>query len=173
MNIEIRKIEPTDVAALAAIAKETFYSTFKNTCTAEDMQHFLDTNYTEEVLLNEINNSNYKYFFAEIDNKPIGYILFAEGKGSFIELENEKPLELKRIYVVESFQGKGVAQKIMDFYLDYAKTNNYTTLFLGVWEHNEKAKAFYAKYGFENSGYTHDFPIGNTPQTDIWLWKFL
>ena len=30
-----------------------------------------------------------------------------------------------------------------------------------------------AKYGFIDSGYTHDFPIGNTPQTDVWLWKFL
>ena len=66
----------------------------------------------------------------------------------------------------------GVVQ-LMNFALDFAMTNKYEVVWLGVWEHNNRAQKFYWKYGFEKSGHTHPFPIGNTPQTDLWLWKFL
>jgi ribosomal protein S18 acetylase RimI-like enzyme len=173
MNIEIRKIGIEEVAILSSIAKETFYNTFKDTCTVDDMQYFLDKNYNSEVLSAELKNESYHYYFACIDNKPVGYLLFTEDYSHWPAVEVKKALELKRIYILSNYQGKGVAQKLMDFYLDYAIANNYEIAWLGVWEHNEKAKAFYAKYGFENSGFTHDFPIGNTPQTDVWLWKHI
>lgn len=173
MNIEIRKIDIKEVTILSAIAKETFNTTFKDTCTDADMQYFLEHNYNEEALSKELKKESYHYYFAYIDNKPVGYLLFTEDYSHWPATERKKALELKRIYILSNYQGKGVAQKVMDFYLDYATTNNYEVAWLGVWEHNEKAKAFYAKYGFENSGFTHDFPIGNTPQTDVWLWKFL
>jgi len=61
----------------------------------------------------------------------------------------------------------------MDHTLNYAAQNNYQVVWLGVWEHNLRAQSFYKKYDFVNSGHTHNFPIGNTPQTDWWFWKFL
>jgi diamine N-acetyltransferase len=173
MNIEIKKIATDEVAILSVIAKETFYNTFKDTCTKEDMEYFLQSNYNEDVLSAELQNKNYHYYFACINKEPVGYLLFTEDYSHWPATERKKALELKRIYILPNYQGKGVAQALMDFYLDYATSNNYEVAWLGVWEHNEKAKAFYAKYGFENSGFTHNFPIGNTPQTDVWLWKFL
>ena len=61
----------------------------------------------------------------------------------------------------------------MNFALHFAVENNYKIMWLGVWEHNERAKAFYKKFGFIDSGVTHNFPIGNTPQLDHWLYKFV
>ena len=61
----------------------------------------------------------------------------------------------------------------MNFALDFASEKKYEMMWLGVWEHNEKAKAFYKKFGFEDTGFNHLFPIGNTPQTDNWLIKFI
>ena len=84
-----------------------------------------------------------------------------------------KALELKRFYILKEFHGLGVAQNLMDFFLAYAFKNNYQAVWLGVWEDNFRAQKFYEKYGFVNSGHTHDFPIGDTPQTDKWFWKFL
>jgi diamine N-acetyltransferase len=173
MNIEIRKIELGKVAELSKVAKQTFKATFDGTCTKDDMQSFLVQNYNEETLLTELQDENNKYYFATIDNEVVGYMLFAEGYKNYPAIERKKALELKRIYVLATYQGKGIAQTMMDFYINYAKENTYELAWLGVWEHNEKAKAFYAKYGFVNSGFTHDFPIGNTPQTDVWLFKYL
>jgi len=84
-----------------------------------------------------------------------------------------KALELKRLYVLKEFHGKKIAQELMDYFIEYATKNKYACVWLGVWEHNMRAQKFYAKYGFVNSGYTHDFPIGDTPQTDWWFWRFL
>lgn len=173
MEINIRKVSVDDVAALSVIARQTFYDTFAGTCTEADMQGFLDKFYSEEQLGKELLNSNNFCFFAKADGELVGYLQFMEDYGNFSEIKRWKALELKRIYVLKEFHGKGIAQKLMDFYLNFAAEKKYEVVWLGVWEHNIRAQNFYKKYGFKNSGYTHDFPIGNTPQTDIWLWKFL
>jgi ribosomal protein S18 acetylase RimI-like enzyme len=173
MEINIRRIDIADVIALSAIARSTFYDTFTGTCTEEDMQGFLDEYYNEARLGKELLDDKTHCYFAEVDKLPVAYLQFKEDYSNFPEIKKWKALELKRIYVLKEFQGKGIAQMLMDFFLDFAVENKYEAVWLGVWEHNERAQKFYAKYGFADSGYTHDFPIGNTPQTDVWLWKFL
>jgi len=173
MEINIRRVTIDDVSALSVIARKTFYDTFTGTCTEADMRDFLDKFYSEERLGKELTNDNNFCFFAEAEGIPVAYLQFMEDYSGFPEIKKWRALELKRIYVLDTFQGKGVAQQLMDFILNFAVENKYEMVWLGVWEHNTKAQKFYAKYGFENSGFTHDFPIGNTPQTDLWLWKFL
>jgi ribosomal protein S18 acetylase RimI-like enzyme len=173
MEITIRRLTTKDAAALSVMARQTFYDTFVNTCTAEDMKLFLDNFYNEEQLHQELLDEEGYCFFAEQDGVPVAYLYFKEGYDSFPMMQKWKALELKRIYVLKEFHGQGIAQKMMDYVLNFAIENKYEVIWLGVWEHNIRAKKFYEKYGFENSGYTHDFPIGSTPQTDVWLWKFL
>jgi diamine N-acetyltransferase len=173
MEINIRRINITDVTALSALARKTFYDTFTGTCTEADMQGFLDQFYSEAQLGKELLDEETFCFFAEVDSVPVAYLHFKEDYKNLPEIKKWKALELKRIYVLSEFQGKGIAQMLMDFFLNFAVEKKYEVVWLGVWEHNLRAQKFYEKYGFVNSGYTHDFPIGSTPQTDIWLWKFL
>ena len=173
MEINIRRITIDDVATLSDMAKQTFYDTFTGTCTEEDMQSFLEQYFSQKQLGAEISNANNLYFFAEAEGIPVAYLQFMEDYSGFPLIKKWKALELKRIYVVRDYHGKGIAQKLMDFILDFAKEKKYEAVWLGVWEHNIRAQKFYEKYGFINSGHTHDFPIGNTPQTDNWFWKFL
>lgn len=173
MEISLRKVVLADAPALYALSRQTFYDTFTGTCTEADMQQFLQENYNVAQVESELRNEADFYFFAEVDGLPVGYIRFMEDYSNFDTMQQWKALELKRLYVLNAFHGKGVAQKLMDHFLHFAQQNQYEVAWLGVWEHNLKAQKFYAKYGFEFSGHTHDFPIGNTPQTDQWFWKFL
>jgi diamine N-acetyltransferase len=173
MDIIVRRVTIADAAALSAISKQTFYDTFTGTCTEADMQIFLENYFNENQIKKELSTPNDFYFFAEIDGKPAGYIRFMEDYSNFSVIKKWKAVELKRIYVVTECQGKGVAQKLMDIVIDFALKEKYEIIWLGVWEHNVRAQKFYEKYGFVNSGHTHDFPIGSTPQTDFWFWKFL
>lgn len=173
MEIHIRRVGTADVLTLSAIARQTFYDTFNGTCTEEDMESFLNQFYNEEQLARELIDPETLCFFAEADGIAVAYLHFKEDYTNFPAEKKWKALELKRIYVLAAFHGKGIAQKLMDFMLDFAAEKKYEMIWLGVWEHNLRAQKFYKKYGFINSGYTHDFPIGNTPQTDCWLWKFL
>ena len=173
MQIIIRRVTINDVLALSVIARQTFYDTFAGTCSQADMQSFLDQFYSQKQLGKELMDAETYCFFAEVNGVPVAYLHFMEDYKNLPLIKKWKALELKRIYVIKEFQGKGIAQKLMDFILSFALQKKYEVVWLGVWEHNKRAQKFYEKYGFVNSGHTHDFPIGNTPQTDIWFWKFL
>jgi diamine N-acetyltransferase len=173
LDITLRRITIADVPVLAAMASKTFYDTFTGTCTEEDMQQFLKQYYNHAQVTKELSDLNDFFYFALVDGEPAGYIRFKEDYSGLPIVKQWKTIELKRLYVLSQFHGQGVAQKLMDFFIDWSKKENYTAMYLGVWEHNTRAQKFYAKYGFENSGHKHPFPIGNTPQTDMWLWRFL
>ena len=64
---------------------------------------------------------------------------------------------------------KGVGPALMQACMDIAKELKKSVIWLGVWEKNSRAIAFYQKWGFEKFG-EHIFPIGDDPQTD-WLMK--
>ena len=172
-EITLRRITLQDVPALSLIAKKTFYDTFTGTCTEDDMDHFLEKYYNENTLTKEVADSAMEYFFAEIEEEIVGYILFSDGKEDFAEIHGSNALELKRFYVVEAFHGKGIAQQMMQFFLEHAISQGYDNVFLGVWEYNMRAQKFYGRYGFVKTSHTHAFPIGNTPQTDVYMWKNL
>jgi diamine N-acetyltransferase len=172
-EVTLRRLTLKDVPALSIIAKKTFYDSFSGTCTPADMDNFLELYYNEDVLATEMVDSEMHYYFAEIDREVAGYILYKENNPGFVEMHDKKIIELKRLYVLGNYHGKGIAQKMMDTFLEYANVNNFDIAFLGVWEYNCRAQYFYAKYGFKPTRHRHDFPIGNTPQTDVYLMKEL
>jgi diamine N-acetyltransferase len=172
-EVKLRRLTSKDVPALSIIAKQTFYDSFTGTCTPEDMDHFLELYYNENALTNEMADEAMYYYFAEIEGKPAGYILYKETNPDFAETKNKKSIELKRLYVLSQYHGKAIAQKMMSAFLEHAENNHFDIAFLGVWEYNCRAQFFYAKYGFKPTSHRHNFPIGNTPQTDMYLIKEL
>ncbi len=164
----IRRCTVADAAALSALARRTFQDTFTGTCTEADMRRFLDDNYSVKRLTQELSNPYDYTFFAMDGDEPAGYLRFLESPVPFPHDAARKALELNRLYINLAWKGRGVAAELMDFYLDYARTQGYGLLWLGVWEHNGRAQAFYRKYAFAPTPYTHPFPIGETPQTDVW-----
>jgi len=173
MEITIRRILLEDANTLAQISRQTFYDTFTGTCTEEDMQNFLEQNFNLAQVQKELSNSDDYYYFAEVDGKPVGYLRFMEDYKNWPLVKQWKALELKRLYVIKEYHGKGIAQQLMDFFILFARQNKYQVVWLGVWENNFRAQKFYNKYGFVDSGHTHSFPIGDTAQTDKWFWRFL
>lgn len=172
-KVTLRRLTLKDVPAISILAKKTFYDSFSGTATPEDMDDFLELYYNETVLTQQIEVDRINYFFAEINNEPVAYISFAKESPDFAETKGRSVIELKRLYVLGQYHAKGIAQKLMNFFLEYAIRENFDVAFLGVWEYNYKAQNFYAKYGFTHTKYRHPFPIGNTPQTDIYLMKDL
>lgn len=173
MEIKIRRVTIKDAEVLSELAIKTFFDTFAGTCTEKDMDDFLYEYYNLEQVSKELNDKNDYFYFAEIDGIAVGYIRFKEDYFNYEKMKQWKALELKRLYILKEFHGKGVAQALMNFYFNYAFENKYELAWLGVWEFNFRAQKFYQKNGFENTGDKHPFPIGSTPQTDLWYWKFL
>lgn len=83
-----------------------------------------------------------------------------------------QPAEIQRLYVDQRFHGTGVAQALMSALQDAAVTGAADVLWLGVWEHNPRAIAFYTKSGFTPAG-EQVFVLGRDPQRDLVLSKNL
>ena len=62
-------------------------------------------------------------------------------------------------------QGKGVGKALLKFADGKAREAGNEYMWLGVWEHNEKALGVYKAVGYERRG-EHDFVIGGDVQTD-------
>jgi diamine N-acetyltransferase len=173
IEMQIRRVLMQDAAALSKLGATTFFDTFTGTCTKDDMNTFLYDYFNIAQVEKELANPDDHYYFLEINGDAVGYIRIKEENGGFDNLNKWKALELKRLYVLKEYHGKGVAQLLMNYVFKFAVENNFEVVWLGVWEYNFIAQAFYKKMGFIDTGFKHDFPIGNTPQTDLWYWKFL
>jgi len=77
-----------------------------------------------------------------------------------------KPIELVRLYVDRKWLGRGVGEALMRRCLEEAGRAGFKTIWLGVWERNLRAQAFYRKWEFQAVG-KHVFQLGEDAQTDI------
>ena len=78
----------------------------------------------------------------------------------------EAPGEIQRLYVAADWHGKGVANDLMRACMDELLARGSDVVWLGVWERNPRAIAFYRKCGFVEVG-DHVFSVGSDPQRDI------
>ena len=172
-KIEILRATPDDAQLISELSAITFFNTFTGTCTDEDMQGFIEQYFNKNQVQSELQDMNDFYFIAFVYGRAAGYIRIKDEVSDVEIINKHTAIELKRIYVLQEYHSKKVGAALMNFALHFAAQKNYELIWLGVWEHNERAKAFYKKFGFEDSGVEHPFPIGNTPQTDVWLYKFI
>ena len=131
------------------------------------MAKYLEEAYSYEKLSAELNDPNSIFYFAKMDQNVIGYLKLNFG-ASQTELKDNNALEIERIYVLKSFQGKRVGQLLFDKAIQIAKEQNAEFVWLGVWEENKKAIQFYTRNGFVEFD-QHVFLLGDEAQTDIMM----
>lgn len=171
--LHIRRATVQDASLLQRLSEVTFYDTFKDTCTEEDMAGYLEEYYNLALITRELADPTDYYFLIYDGDTAAGYMRLKEEESEVEMIRSYRAMELKRIYVDKAFLGRRMGTVLMNFALDFAREKKYEVLWLGVWEYNHRARAFYGKFGFKETGQSHPFPIGNTPQTDIWLYRFI
>jgi ribosomal protein S18 acetylase RimI-like enzyme len=164
MPIYVRRATAADAPELSQLGATTFRETFEAENTAEDMAGYLAEAFTPERQKAEIRDPSNVMLVAAEGRRLIGYAQLASGPAPRA-VRAPSPIELKRFYVSRAWQGRGVAQLLMTSVLQAARAREAETLWLGVWERNPRAIAFYRKYGFERVG-EHTFMLGNDAQTD-------
>ena len=166
-KIEVYRIGLNEISQLQEIGRQTFYETFAESNSEENMQNYLSEGFTIEKLTTEINNPNSEFYFAAIENQIIGYLKVNFGEAQ-TELKDDKTLEIERIYVVKEFHGKSVGQILYDKAIEIANQKKVSYVWLGVWEENPRAISFYTKNGFIAFD-KHIFKLGDEEQTDIMM----
>jgi ribosomal protein S18 acetylase RimI-like enzyme len=163
--VEIKEISIEDLAALQILGKQTFYETFAEHNTKEDINHYLDESFSSKKLQKELKDPNSTFYFALIDGENAGYLKINIGNAQ-TELKDINALEIERIYVLKKYLGQKVGQALFEKANSLAKEGGYKYIWLGVWEENKRALAFYTKNGFVAFD-KHIFRLGNDEQIDI------
>jgi ribosomal protein S18 acetylase RimI-like enzyme len=165
--IDIKKVTLTELDQLQKIGRQTFYETFSAGNSEGNMKKYLDEGFSNEKLTTELNDKNTEVYFATLDHNVIGYLKLNFGP-SQTELQDDKALEIERIYVLKDFHGKNVGQLLYDKAIQVARQKNADYVWLGVWEENPRAINFYKKNGFVEFD-KHVFELGDDEQTDIMM----
>ena len=164
MSIMIRGGVATDATALAELAAQTFRETFAADNRPEDMALHVAHAYGTSQQQRELVDPDIATLLVEVDGQLAGYAQLRWGVAPPC-VTGEEPVELWRFYIAQPWHGRGVAQALLRSAESEAYRRAGRTLWLGVWERNERAKAFYHKNGFIDVG-SHVFTVGTDAQSD-------
>lgn len=170
-EIQIRKVDPSDLEELVELSQQTFVESFAKDNSAENMEMYLKECLSLQKLLEELNDKNSIFFFVEDERQKLGYMKL-NVKSFPKEIQDLPSLEIERIYIRQKFQGQGLGLYLIHQAEEFGKHQALHRIWLGVWEHNTKAIKFYQRMGFKVFG-QHLFMLGNDPQTDLLMCKDL
>lgn len=165
MSLTVRLVEPPEFEALAQLGRETFYETWKDYNTAEDMQTYLAEAFDSAKIKKDLLNSSVNTFLFVLDLKtPVGYAKLRRDR-TYDEFHGAQVIEMERIYVKGEYQKQKAGKALMDESLRIARQEKHEWIWLGVNIDNHKAIQFYKNYGFEIFG-SKMFKLGDAEDED-------
>ncbi|MBZ5203052.1 GNAT family N-acetyltransferase [Planomicrobium chinense] len=167
----IKKCTLDDAVELQAVSKETFTETFQEQNSPEHLNAYLERAYNLEQLEREIANPSSHFYFVLYGQQVAGYLKINTGNAQSEEMGDDS-LEVERIYVKKDFQKHGLGKQLLNKAMEMALELNKSKIWLGVWEENDNAIAFYQKKGFVQTG-AHSFFMGDDEQIDLIMTKSL
>ncbi|MDD5833679.1 GNAT family N-acetyltransferase [Treponema berlinense] len=169
--MKIKKCSLDDILDLQKIYRQTFFETFSEQNSEENMRIFLDKAYSEEKLKSEIENKESETFLAVENQKILGVLKINTGNAE-TESGLENSLEIQRIYILKESKGLGIGTVLMNLAEKKARELGVSFIWLGVWEKNFPAQKFYTDKGFRRFS-EHAFVLGDDIQTDFLMKKEL
>jgi diamine N-acetyltransferase len=188
-GLTIRRGTLANAVLLSELGARTFSDTFAADNTAEDLAEYIATSFNVAQQTAELEDPASTFLIAEIDGRAAGYAKLHAGApekelesansverthavGSTHAAEAANPIELVRLYVAREWLGRGLGEQLMRACLDEARHAGHDTIWLGVWERNARAQAFYRKWNFREFG-EHMFQLGSDLQRDLLMERTL
>ncbi|MBO0357108.1 GNAT family N-acetyltransferase [Hymenobacter sp. BT186] len=172
--ISVARRNAATAAQLAALGRQTFQDTFAADNSPEDMAAYLAATFSEEKQLAELEDKDTVFLLARMQQELVGYAKLNFNSTLGVE-PGKKPdvrMEIARLYVREDWVGTGLGASLMRRIIEEARQQACRSVVLGVWEKNQRAIAFYQRFGFKVIG-QHEFSLGSDKQNDLIMRKGL
>jgi ribosomal protein S18 acetylase RimI-like enzyme len=169
MGEVLRRCRDDELDVLRELARRTYDDSFRHLNTPATMEAYLEKAFAREKLEGELHDPRSEFYFLERDGEIAGYMKVNEGEAQS-DLRDPDGLEVERIYVTREAQGKGLGKSMLEAAERIARRKGKRYMWLGVWEKNVNAIAFYRRMGFREAG-VHDFYMGEERQTDFMMRK--
>ncbi|MEI6602743.1 MAG: GNAT family N-acetyltransferase [Clostridia bacterium] len=171
MTTIFEKCTPSDAATLRALIIKTFTETVGQRNSAESLQVYFDTTCSLENIQVQLSDPHSAFYFLYVDAELAGYLKLNEHNAQ-TDIRDRDSLEIERIYLSKEFHSKGLGSVLLNKAEEIGAASHKKYLWLGVWEKNEKAIAFYQRNGFRTTS-THPFLVGEEVQNDLIMRKDL
>lgn len=158
-QITSRDAVPDDVPALAALGRKTFSDKFAHLYRPEDLADYLEDCHSHAVYRDYLADAANLVRVAEAaDGSLAAYLLCSP---LTLPAADSKPgaVELKRVYVDQPLQGRGIGSRFIDEALVWARGKGAPEMYLSVYSGNVEAQRLYARLGWEKVG-EFLFPVG-------------
>lgn len=158
-----------EAARLADFGRRVFAATFAPDNDPAQLERYLATAYTPAAQTAELADPAISTLLAcDAADTLVGFAQVRRARPPSCVIETDA-IELWRFYVEQAWHGRGVASLLMQAVQAAARDVGARGIWLGVWERNLRAQAFYRKVGFTSIG-TQVFMFGDEAQTDqIWV----
>lgn len=163
-DVQIRVAHPGDAAALAALAEAIFRDSFAADTRPEDLAAHITAVFGPAQQRAELTDARMTTLVAVQGLRLVAYAQVRQAPAPAV-VPAGASLELQRFYVSREWHGRGLAQRLMAGVLQVARERGAALLWLGAWERNPRAMAFYRKMGFTDVG-SHIFQMGSDRQVD-------
>jgi len=172
-DFEIRQADAADAPAIAQVAQRTFPLACPPATPAADIQQHISNELSERAFLAHMDSPVTEFHVAVAsDGQIIGYLMLVATAAGAPDLPGTQPLEVRRIYVDEAWQGRGVGAELMDLAVARARSQQFDCLWLGTNQENHNAVAFYRRLGYDHVG-TRTFQVGCSVECDFVLARSL
>ncbi len=165
-DVVIRRGRVSDAEQLATFAASTFQEAFRDGTGADDMQAHLAATYRPDLQARELADPAVITWLAVRGARIVAYAQVRRPAVAPACVVQPDAVEVQRFYADRSVRGTGLALRLMEHALDAARELGGRYAWLGVWERNERAMAFYRKAGFTEIGSTY-YVVGADRQTDL------
>lgn len=169
VSLIFKKCTIEDLDTLIELSRTTFIDAFEKANDPDDFKRYIQKAFNREQITSELMNKDSLFYFIVTETDGlVGYIKLNR-KESQKEQFDLEAIELERIYIKKEFQGQRYGKEALLMVIDIARTHKASCLWLGVWEQNKRAIAFYQRHGFKKFG-EHPYLIGEDEQYD-WMMK--
>jgi ribosomal protein S18 acetylase RimI-like enzyme len=164
-TVTIRIATEADAALLSRLATRLFEETFGPMNDPADMHAYVGHAFSVEAERAALSDADCAVWIVVDATSAVGYAMMHRG-ATASGVVGKRPAELQRIYVDREMHGLGVGDALMRTCVEHARGWHCDVIWLGVWEHNPRAIAFYQKAGFRVVG-RQSFQLGSDLQQDF------
>jgi ribosomal protein S18 acetylase RimI-like enzyme len=166
-QFEIRPSTAVDAPTLSLLGQATFLEAFAGILDGPDILGHCARAHAADVYASWLADERYRIWMAlaQPGLAPVGYAVLAP---SDLPVPDPRPdeLEVKRIYLLNRFQGSGLGRRLMTTAIEQARVRGLPRVLLGVYSENAAAIGFYRRLGFETIGH-RSFTVGATVCDDL------
>ncbi|MBI3366965.1 MAG: GNAT family N-acetyltransferase [Burkholderiales bacterium] len=162
--IEIRDARLDDIPTLVALARDAFRDTYRGLDKPEEIEDYVATQLTPEYFAPHVDGAASSLLLAVGAGQLLGYALVTRSAAPPC-VRAASPVELSRLYLRADAKGQGLGRSLMQAVQAQARRFGADAIWLGVYDRNTRARAFYQRWGFVDVG-TKAFWFGGIAYQD-------